>query len=213
MSMLDPAPALRPAAPVSTEDLVGLDGIVAAWRPEADAAIEGGAIRVRYVAAGLAAVAVAWTAMLLAAPHIHADPLVHRAALFGHLAAMVLGFGAVLTVDWFGLLYLLGRRSLAVVMETAHGAHPMIWLGLSGLAVTGALLSPHLSSRLTMVKLVAVLVVAVNGVLVGSLRQRMAPYADRTPPWSLMAAGAVSVLLSQGAWWTATLIGFINAQR
>lgn len=43
---------------------------------------------------------------------LHPPPWLH-AALFGHLMALLLGFGSVLSVDWFGFLWLLRRVPMA----------------------------------------------------------------------------------------------------
>jgi hypothetical protein len=166
------------------------------------------------VVAAMTAITFAWAGVIVTATRVHPSATVHQLALFGHLAALVVGFGAVLTVDWFGLLWTLRRRPLVAVLDTAHGAHFLIWLGLLGLSISGALLSPNLASPLTDVKLVAVLTVAINGIHVGRLQTVMASYVDgRTPPRSLVLGGALAVLVSQAAWWTATTIGFLTASR
>lgn len=162
----------------------------------------------------MTAITFAWAGVLVTTTRVHPSATVHQLALFGHLAALVVGFGAVLTVDWFGLLWTIRRRTLVAVLDTAHGAHSLIWLGLLGLSVSGSLLSPDLSSPLTDLKLVAVLAVAINGIHVGRLQSLLGPYADgRTPPRSLIVSGALAVLVSQAAWWTATAIGFLAASH
>ncbi|MEU4235902.1 hypothetical protein [Actinoplanes sp. NPDC026619] len=83
-----------------------------------------------------------WLAVVAGAPRQHPSDLVHGVALFGHLVSVVVGFGAVLLVDWFGLLWLTGRRSLDDVLRTAAGAHVPIWLGFAGLLTTGLFLGP-----------------------------------------------------------------------
>jgi hypothetical protein len=155
-------------------------------------------------------VTLSWVAVVWSAPHIHVGPAVHRLALFCHLAALVVGFGAVLTVDWFGLQWMLGRVDLGPLLRTAHDAHLLIWLGLIGLAASGALLSPDTSAPLTRLKLVAVLVVALNGLYVGRLQRQL---ASRPAGWPLLARGAAAALTSQVCWWTATAVGFLSTQR
>src|SRR3712207_3388531 len=102
-------------------------------------------------------VLVAWATVVLSAPHLQVGAGLHRLALFAHLAALVLGFGAVLTLDWFGLLWMLGRENLTTLVRVAQVAHTPIWIGLAGLTLSGALLSPDTSAPLTVVKLLAVL--------------------------------------------------------
>jgi hypothetical protein len=161
----------------------------------------------------LAAVAVTWVAVFVTAPLLDPGPSLHRLALFAHLAALVLGFGAVLTVDWFGLMWLLGRHSLAAVIQVAHGAHAPIWLGLAGLTASGMVLSPDTSSPLVVAKLIAVLAVAVNGLYARQVQQSMSAIPGPVPPRPLLLRGALAVTISQAGWWTATVVGFLNAQQ
>lgn len=155
-------------------------------------------------------VTVLWATVIWFAPYFALDGALRRLVLFGHLASVVVGFGAVLTVDWFGLLWLVRRRSMLTVVQTAHGAHTLIWIGLCGLMVTGMLLSPDLSAPLTAVKLAAVLGVGLNGLQVVRVQRRMATLGDRRPTADLLRQGAVTVAVSQTCWWTAMAIGYLN---
>ncbi|WP_171165017.1 hypothetical protein [Streptomyces sp. I05A-00742] len=163
-------------------------------------------------AAGLCAL---WAAAVWTAVHLRADPHLHDVALFVHLASLLVGFGAVLTVDWLGLLWLTGRRELPEVLRTAGAVHLPVWLGLAGLVGTGVLLHPDPGSPLTRVKLGLVLLVALNGLHARTLQPRMeAVAAGRTPASrALTVRCAVTVLLSQLGWWGATVIGFLNSRR
>lgn len=150
-----------------------------------------------------------WSGALWVAVHLEPSPFLHRAALFVHLASLVVGFGAVLTLDWFGTLWLLGRRTLPEVLRTAAGVHPMIWLGLLGLTTSGMLLSPTLHG-LTGVKLVVVLGVALNGLNAHHLQGRLEETALPMGRPLLVRAG-LTAAASQTGWWIACLIGFLNA--
>ena len=75
-------------------------------------------------------------------------------ALFFHLIFLVVGFGSVLAVDWYGLLSLSRRVTIGDVLLTAERMTPLIWIGLAGLTASGVLLKPNLSSWLVVVKLV-----------------------------------------------------------
>jgi hypothetical protein len=158
----------------------------------------------------VAGVVVAWVAVVWAAPRVQVGPGLHELALFCHLAALLLGFGAALTVEWFGLLWLLRRRPLSAVVQTAHGAHLPIWLGLAGLAGSGVLLTPERLPAATTVKLVVVLVIALNGLYARRLQRRLAAGPAPARPIMLRAAGAA--LVSQCGWWTATVIGFLTTR-
>jgi hypothetical protein len=158
-------------------------------------------------------VLVAWTTVVLAAPHVRTGASLHQLALFAHLAALVLGFGAVLTLDWFGLLWMLGRQDLVTLVRVAQVAHTPIWIGLGGLTLSGALLSPNTSAPLTIVKLLAVLAVAINGLGAGRVQERLLALEGRTPSRRLMVVAILTATVSQAGWWTATLVGFLNAQQ
>ncbi|MER6998765.1 hypothetical protein [Streptomyces sp. NPDC000410] len=144
--------------------------------------------------------------------HVHADATLQMAARFLHVAALVVGLGSVLAVDWFAVMWLLGRLGLPTVLRTACTLQVPIWLGLGGLVVSGLFLRPNLDSPLTLLKLGLVLAVAVNGLYAHRLGQRLEPYLDTTPPRRLLVQSAVAATVSQTGWWGATFIGFLNSQ-
>lgn len=168
--------------------------------------------RRRYLPHAVAGITAVWVAVLWTAPRIEVSPEVHRLALFCHLAALVTGFGAVLAMDWLGLRWMLRRLDLPTLLRTTHNAHLLVWLGLAGLVASGALLSPNLDSTRTRLKLVAVLAVALNGLWVSRLQQRLGEHTETRPPWSLVAAGGLAATISQAGWWTATTVGFLSSQ-
>ncbi|GGP61871.1 hypothetical protein [Streptomyces abikoensis] len=174
------------------------------------------------ISAAAAGVCAVWAATVWAAVHLRADPLLHDVALFVHLACLIVGFGAVLTVDWLGLLWLLGKRPLTEVLRAADAVHPPIWLGLAGLVGSGMLLHPDPGALLTRVKLGLVLVVALNGLHAWTLQPRLAALpaggpepatVSRRARRALVARCASTVLVSQLGWWGATVIGFLNSRR
>src|SRR5215217_9022339 len=132
-------------------------------------------------------------------------------ALFVHLISLVVGFGSVLAVDWYGLLSLSGRVTIGDVLLTAERMTPLIWIGLAGLTASGVVLKPDLSSWLIVVKLCCVLGVGIVGVLALStsrLMERQMP----TPARPVVRRGMVLAGASQTFWWTAVVIGFITNQ-
>jgi hypothetical protein len=163
------------------------------------------------LAVSATAVIAVWVAVALTAPHVRVSTTVRDVALFVHLAGVVVGFGAVLTVDWFGLLWALRLRPLAALLQVAGGVHVLIWAGLGALMGSGLLLHPDTSATRVKVKLVAVLVVGVNGLFAGRLHRRMSRVAADRPPTVLLLTGGVLTLISQAGWWTATFIGFLSA--
>ncbi|GAA5611421.1 hypothetical protein CP981_18765 [Streptomyces platensis] len=164
----------------------------------------------------LAALAVLSTAALAAAcwvaGHLHADPPLQMAARFLHLVALVVGLGSVLAVDWFALLWMLGRRPLPDVLRTACTLQVPIWLGLSGLVVTGLFLRPDLASPLTLLKLGLVLTITLNGLYAHRLAQRLAHCVTASVPRALRLQSGTAATVSQLGWWGATLIGYLNSQ-
>jgi hypothetical protein len=153
------------------------------------------------------AAAALWVTM-----HVHTERSVFSVALFVHVVSLVVGFGAVLSVDFQAGLWLLGRRKLADVVRFGSATHALIWIGLTGLVLSGALLHPNLSSGRTKIKLVLVLVVALNGFSVLGILDRLERAPGGRLPAGLLVRAAVAVLISQGGWWGATAIGFLNAQ-
>ncbi|MFC9327119.1 hypothetical protein [Kitasatospora sp. NPDC057015] len=147
------------------------------------------------------------------AAHVEADPALHTTALFVHLASLVLGFGAVLVADYYGMLWMTRRCSLRETLGATSRLHTPIWAGLAGLVVSGMMLHPDLSSPITRTKLVLVVVLTVNGLQAGLLNKRMTEHPVTAPVTGrLLAWGAGTALVSQICWWGAVVIGFRNSQ-
>jgi len=98
-------------------------------------------------AATATGVFVAWSSAVSLAAHVHPTRAVRDGALFAHLAALVIG--AMIVVDWLGILWVLGRRSLVEVTRTAAAVHALIWAGLATLVISGTLLEPNASAAVT----------------------------------------------------------------
>lgn len=147
---------------------------------------------------------------MVASTQIHAPSWLRSIALFGHLAALVAGLGSVLAVDYFGMLWMLRRIRLQAMLLQAHRMGPMIWCGLVGLVATGALLHPHLTAPLIMVKMISVIGVSVVGILALATKRAMMRSAPQVPQ-RLLVRGLVLTAASQAFWWTAVLVGFLTA--
>lgn len=165
-----------------------------------------------HFAAALACL-VLWGVCVWTSTHLRADPVLHTAALFGHLTSLIVGFGTVLVIDYFGLLWLLGKRSLREVLASTDSLHIPVWAGTAGLLFTGVFLHPDLSAPLTRLKLLAMLVIALNGVCAAALHRRLADLQEDRPTTRLLLRGAAAALVSQVGWWTALVIGFLNSRR
>ena len=144
--------------------------------------------------------------------HMHADATLRTVARFFHIAALAVGLGAVLAVDWLAVLWLSGRRGLSDVLNTARALQAPIWVGLAGLLVTGLFLRPNMESPLTVTKVGLVLAITLNGLYAHWLGQRLAPYRGGAVPRRLLMQSAAAATVSQTGWWGATLIGFLNSQ-
>ena len=154
----------------------------------------------------------ALAAVCWAAGHVHADPSLRTAARFLHFVALIVGLGSVLAVDWLAVLWMLGRRRLADVLNISRALQVPIWLGLTGLVVTGLFLRPDLESPLTLVKLGLVLVITFNGLYAHWLGQCLDRYRDARVPRPLLVRSGSAAAVSQFGWWGATVIGFLNSR-
>ena len=140
---------------------------------------------------------------------VQTPPLLHSIALFGHLASLIVGFGSVVGVDYFGLLWFLRRIPLETMLLQADRMSPLIWLGLGGLIVTGSLMEPQLGAPLTLIKMGCVVGVGIVGVLALSTKRTMLRQMPRVSA-SVLIRGLVLAATSQALWWSAVLIGFLN---
>ena len=159
----------------------------------------------------LGVVSLAIVGLVLLSTLINPPHWLQVVALFVHLISLVVGFGSVLAVDWYGLLSLSHRVTIGDVLLTAERMTPLIWIGLTGLTISGVVLKPDLSSWLIVVKLCCVLGVGIVGVLALStsrLMERQMP----TPARSVVRRGMVLAGASQTFWWTAVIIGFLTSQ-
>jgi hypothetical protein len=158
-------------------------------------------------------------AVLLSAAFPLDDPQVARAALFIHLMSMAIGFGAVVMIDVYGLLWLFGYRTLAELVDLDTAAHSVIAVGVGGLLASGIALQPDLSTPTARLKMVLVLLLMLNGLAAQRMLQRMRrtlPAETRGAgiPWAAFQRGLAAALVSQATWWGCIAIGFItNANR
>ena len=132
--------------------------------------------------------------------------------LFAHLGFLILGLGAVLTVDYTAARGLLLRRSVLEAVRLAGRLDVPIWLGYAGLVGTGILLAPDWTDPVTQVKLALVLAAGLNGGYVLHLRRQLIRCPGDPPTW-LVIRGALSATISQSAWWGSVLIGFLHARH
>lgn len=171
--------------------------------------------RQRRRAVAYVAIAAGWAASIWISTLLVAPPWLHTLALFVHLASLIVGFGSVLVVDWYALLWVTGWRTVRDLRQVDVTLKLPIWVGIVGLLASGALLQPDLDSPLTLVKLGAVLVLSLNGVAITRWTMHLARFPRKTRFGSLPRAARVrfitSAAISQVAWWTAVVIGMLNS--
>lgn len=160
-----------------------------------------------------AAVTAVWALVLALSPFAELSGLGHDLALGAHLLGMVVGFGAVLLVDWHGLVWLSGLRTFRDSLRIGEAAHPLVWMGLLLVLVSGTFLGPVLSQPSTWVKQLAVLALVNNGVAVRRLGARLSLLTPRIHsltelPRRHRIAMVLSLTTSQIGWWTSAIVGF-----
>lgn len=171
--------------------------------------------RLRRRAVAYVAVAAGWAASIWISTLLAPPAWLHSLALFVHLASVIVGLGAVLVVEWYGLLWMTEWRSVRELRQVDRTLKLPIWVGLIGVLASGALLQPNLDDPITLVKLGAVLVLSLNGVAI----TRWTTYFGRFPrkmrfgalPWRARFRFISSAVVSQIAWWTAVFIGMLNS--
>lgn len=162
----------------------------------------------------------AWAVVMVAAALFPLDdPQVTRVALFIHLVSMAIGFGAVVVIDVYGILWLFGQRTLAELVDLDTAAHTVIAVGVGGLLASGIALQPDLSGPLAWFKMLLVLVLMLNGLaaqkMLLRLRRTLPPTTrGASIPWAAFQRGLTAAMVSQATWWGSIAIGFItNANR
>jgi hypothetical protein len=164
-----------------------------------------------------AAVVGAWAMAIVAASVFPLDdPQVARGALFIHLISMAVGFGSVVMVDVYGMMWLFGFKSLSDVVQLATAAHTVIGFGVGGLLASGIALRPDLGSPIARFKMVLVLVLMLNGVAAQRMLQRMKktlPPETRGAniPWAGFQRVVAAAMISQSTWWGSIAIGYITS--
>ena len=139
---------------------------------------------------------------------------VHVTMLFAHLASIIIGLGAAVFLEFNGALWMIGRRTLADVRQAERSVSALAWIGILGLFGSGAFLEPDLEDPLTVIKMFAVLVVAMNGVAMTRLTADLARLPASVPfarvPRRMQLWCVWSAAVSQLGWWTAVIIGMVN---
>ncbi len=200
-------PALDDSA---VEDVSGTEDVVALDDPV-------GAVSSRTALTACLVIVLAVSLSVALSALVHPSAPLYRTGVTVHLLSVVLGLGAVLLIDWHGLLWLLRRRTLGDGRRLADAAAPLIWSAFAGLLASGTVLRPDLSATLTWVKLAAVLVIGLNGVEATAFAHRLLRFPPDSSlsglPGRVRARLVASALTSQAGWWAAVVIGLITDAR
>ena len=135
-------------------------------------------------------------------------------ALLFHLLAFGLGFGTMMLVDIVGALWVLGRVKASQLIWLTGVAQKVIWGSIIVLVISGSFLLPEVISVRTRIKLVAVVVLIANGFGLDVVRTRLISLGQDDfwkLPRKFQLRSILAISLSQLAWWTAVIIGFLNS--
>ncbi len=133
--------------------------------------------------------------------------------LFIHLSGLILGFGAVLVTDLYGLLWIRDRVRFPQVVRVSGVTEWFIWAGWGIMVAAGIplLVLKGVIDNLLIVKLFFVALIGINGTLLHVLQKKVRGYevGDDVPTLILFRL-SLSLFVSQLGWWGAVLIGFLH---
>ena len=130
-----------------------------------------------------------------------------------HLISVIIGFGAVIVIDTYGLLWLLKRKTLSEVLSVAHITQKLIWLGWFGAVISGFwIINWHWPrSEVLQTKVYLVILLGLNGVWLHILKHHLDQLSKKTKlviPPGIKLLMATTTVISQVGWWSIILIGF-----
>ncbi|NNF57279.1 MAG: hypothetical protein HKN04_03475 [Rhodothermaceae bacterium] len=133
--------------------------------------------------------------------------------LFVHLSGLILGFGAVLVTDLYGLLWIRDRVRFPQVVRVSGVTERFIWAGWGLMVAAGIplLVLKGVIDNLLIVKLFFVILIGLNGLPLHVLQKQVRGYeeGDAVPTLTLFRL-TLALFVSQLAWWSAVLIGFLH---
>lgn len=133
--------------------------------------------------------------------------------LFLHLISLIVGFGAVIMIDFSGLLWTFKRIKLSFLNRVADITQRLIWLGWFGLVISGLVLILHKGfvDNLTWIKLMFVAMLGVNGIFLHIIKKQIDKVSDEQPmPVLVRFRITMASITSQLGWWGAFSIGFVH---
>ncbi len=131
-----------------------------------------------------------------------------------HLAGLCAAYGSVVIVDVIGLLWLGKQMGRERMLAITTWAQPVVWAGLIAMMVSGARLGPDLSRPLTRVKMVLIILLAINGLNLDALRKRTKELSGQSfwgAPSSYKVWSIFSIVLSQVLWISIVVVAALNS--
>lgn len=133
--------------------------------------------------------------------------------LFLHLSGLILGFGSVLVTDLYGLLWIRNRARFSQVVRVSGVTEWFIWAGWGLMVAAGIplLILKGVVDNLLIVKLFFVALIGLNGIPLHLLHRRVRGYEEgHNVPTLILFRLTLALFVSQLAWWSALLIGFLH---
>ncbi|HXV27199.1 MAG TPA: hypothetical protein VD862_04220 [Candidatus Paceibacterota bacterium] len=135
------------------------------------------------------------------------------AFLFGHLAFLITGLGAVIITDVVAFRWIRGKSGTTAFVKAAEVTQRAVWTGWIGMVVTGAglITIKGFVDSLTAIKIFLVLMVGLNGFALHFLKHAVSgssSYGElpAVHKYYVYSTGLVSLV----GWWGAFAIGFMH---
>ena len=121
-----------------------------------------------------------------------------------HLIALSITVCVVIATDLYGLSWVRGKRK-TLDAQLLQRSHRIIWYGLATMIISGIAMAfsnwqAYLSLRLFDLKMLFVLVLVINGYLIGKHMHLASTHLWQQLPTSKKRALIVSGVLSTGSW-------------
>lgn len=134
-------------------------------------------------------------------------------ALMIHLFGLILGLGAVLVTDLFGMLWIMNRMRFPQLIRISGRTEKFIWAGWVILVAAGIplIIIKGFVDNLMIIKLFFVGLIAVNGILLHVLHKKLKEFnKEENVPKVIMFRLMLAIFVSQMSWWGAFVIGFLH---
>ncbi|HEY4506693.1 MAG TPA: hypothetical protein VJH71_00820 [Candidatus Paceibacterota bacterium] len=140
------------------------------------------------------------------------DSITFYIFLFAHIIFLITGFGTVLVIDFFGLLWFRKKISTDNLLLTTGHAQKLIWLGWIGLVISGVglITIKGYLDNLTQIKLFFVILVGLNGIFLNKIHRLLSNLDNNEMSKHLKFKIILTSIISQIGWWGAITIGFLH---